>query len=106
MTRPTRTREYCVQYSESDFDFVARLLAFEGIYSSFDEEGTMILDDRSSAAAPVEGGTSHFELIDAAGALRKGALLTAPIGVSRDAREACHESPPDTALPPLSATTV
>ena len=74
LTRPTRTREYCVQYAESDFDFVARLLAFEGIYSSFDDDGTMILIDRSSAAAPVEGDTSQFELIDAAGALRKGAL--------------------------------
>lgn len=30
-----RTREYCVQYEESDFDFISRLMEHEGIYYYF-----------------------------------------------------------------------
>jgi len=33
-----RTREYCVQYEESDFDFVSRLMEHEGIYYYFKHE--------------------------------------------------------------------
>lgn len=50
------TREYCVQYRESDFDFISRLMQEEGIYYFFDldEEGslgsgTMVLADGKSA---------------------------------------------------------
>ena len=41
-------REYCVQYRETDFDFVSRLLEEEGIYYFFEHEEhrhTMILAD-------------------------------------------------------------
>lgn len=31
-TMPSSKREYCVQYDESDFDFVTRLLAEEGVH--------------------------------------------------------------------------
>jgi type VI secretion system secreted protein VgrG len=31
-TQTYRTREYCVQYRETDFDFVSRLMEEEGIY--------------------------------------------------------------------------
>ncbi|AKT38168.1 type VI secretion system Vgr family protein [Chondromyces crocatus] len=74
LSSPTRVREYCVQYEESDFDFVSRLLEFEGIYYAFDEEGVMVLADRSSAADKVAGRSSHFELLDAHGALSRGEL--------------------------------
>lgn len=46
-------REYCVQYRESTFDFVSRLLEEEGIYYYFEHESgkhTMVLADDSSAA--------------------------------------------------------
>lgn len=33
-----RTREYCVQYEESDFDFISRLMEHEGIYYYFKHE--------------------------------------------------------------------
>lgn len=47
--------EYCVQYQESDWDFVNRLLEYEGIYFFFahaDGADTMVLvDDRNTHAA-------------------------------------------------------
>ncbi len=45
-------REYCVQYHESDLDFVARLLEEEGIFYWFDHTGTreqLILADANSS---------------------------------------------------------
>ena len=46
------TREYCVQYGESDFDFISRLLEEEGIayYFKHDKEGhTLYLVDKQNA---------------------------------------------------------
>jgi type VI secretion system secreted protein VgrG len=55
-------REYCVQYRESDFDFVSRLLEDEGIYYYWSHDGktgtvkhTMVLADSYSAHEPAEG---------------------------------------------------
>lgn len=47
-----RTRDYCVQYRESDFDFVQRLLQEEGIYYFFEHTGsthTLVFADGSGA---------------------------------------------------------
>lgn len=49
---PHRVREYCVQYRETDFNFVSRLLEEEGAYYFFKHERgkhTMVLSDKSSA---------------------------------------------------------
>lgn len=46
----TSTREYCVQYNESDFNFVSRLMEAEGVYYYFqhtDTSHTMVLCDGS-----------------------------------------------------------
>lgn len=51
-------REYCVQYRESDFNFVSRLMEEEGIYYFFRHEDgnhTLILADSSSAHQTVAG---------------------------------------------------
>ncbi|KGF80303.1 hypothetical protein IA69_19205 [Massilia sp. JS1662] len=51
-------REYCVQYRESDFNFVCRLLEEEGIYYYFkhaDGEHTMVLADGYGAHETVSG---------------------------------------------------
>lgn len=48
-------REYCVQYEESDLDFISRLLEDEGIYYYFkhdDGKHTLVLGDDPSAHAP------------------------------------------------------
>lgn len=51
-----RNREYCVQYRESDFDFLSRLMEEEGIYYYFkpaDGKVTLVLADSVSAHSPV-----------------------------------------------------
>jgi type VI secretion system secreted protein VgrG len=51
-------REYCLQYQESDLDFVHRLMDEEGIAYSFDHEGgkeKMILRDANDQYARVAG---------------------------------------------------
>lgn len=56
-------RPYVVQHNESDWAFVARLLAEEGIHYFFDlgAEGTpLVLADDSASAADVEGGPLPF----------------------------------------------
>jgi type VI secretion system secreted protein VgrG len=73
LTRALDVRNYVVQYRETSLDFVLRLLEFEGIYYSFDADGVLVLEDRSSAAPSVDG-EAFFELIDSAGALSRGEL--------------------------------
>lgn len=51
-------RRYCVQYRETDFNFVNRLLESEGIAYWFEHQGTqhkMILADKASASQPRTG---------------------------------------------------
>ncbi|HUF57748.1 MAG TPA: type VI secretion system tip protein TssI/VgrG [Thermohalobaculum sp.] len=52
------TREYCVQYDESDLDFVSRLMEHEGIFYFFEhaEDGhTLVLGDHPNAYGKAEG---------------------------------------------------
>lgn len=84
LSQEPEARDYCVQYAESDLAFVSRLLEFEGIFYSFEPDGTMVMADRSSAAPPVAGASSHFELIDAAGAL--GHAEVGVLAIARTAR--------------------
>jgi len=56
-----RQREYCVQYRESDFEFVSRLLEEEGIYYFFRHQDglhKLVLADDSSSHAAIEGDSS------------------------------------------------
>ncbi|MET0385764.1 MAG: type VI secretion system tip protein TssI/VgrG [Polyangiales bacterium] len=51
-------REYCVQYRESDFNFVSRLMEHEGIYYFVEHEAgkhTLVLMDAESVHDPVPG---------------------------------------------------
>jgi type VI secretion system secreted protein VgrG len=52
-----RVRDYCVQYGESCFDFVCRLMEEEGIFYFFEHTSsnhTMVLIDDSSAAKDID----------------------------------------------------
>jgi len=57
-------REYCVQYRETDFNFVSRLMEQYGIYYFFEHENgkhTMVLADSMSAHQPIPGqSTVHY----------------------------------------------
>jgi type VI secretion system secreted protein VgrG len=53
-------REYCVQYAESSFNFVSRLMEDEGIFYFFDHaenKHTMVLGDASDAHAEIPTGS-------------------------------------------------
>jgi type VI secretion system secreted protein VgrG len=67
-------REYVVQYEESDWAFISRLLEEEGIYSFFHETGgepTLVLGDSPAGYDAIAGGTYSGHLSDAsAGAQR------------------------------------
>ena len=53
-----RTWEYCVQYRETDFNFISRLMEQEGIYYYFEHEmdkHTLVLADAYGAHGPMDG---------------------------------------------------
>ncbi len=53
-----KPRTYCVQYRESDLDFVSRLLEEEGMFYFFEqtEDGhVLVIGDSNDACVPVEG---------------------------------------------------
>jgi type VI secretion system secreted protein VgrG len=58
LTRALAPRPYCVQYRESDLDFVSRLLEEDGIYYSFEHgasDHTLVLADDVAGCPPVDG---------------------------------------------------
>lgn len=58
LSRPYREWEYCVQYRETSFDFVSRLMEQEGIYYFFRQEKdrhVLVLADAYGAHAPAPG---------------------------------------------------
>lgn len=62
-----RSRTYCVQYNETDFDFICRLMEEEGIYYFFVQDGKklkMVLADSISAHRPTPSKSTfnfHFK---------------------------------------------
>jgi type VI secretion system secreted protein VgrG len=60
LTSTYRKRAFCVQYRESDFDFVSRLMEDEGIYYHFEHSKgrhVMVLGEGSSAHRALRGGS-------------------------------------------------
>jgi type VI secretion system secreted protein VgrG len=55
LQRSYTPREYCVQYNETDFDFISRLMEYEGIYYFWKHENgkhtMVIVDDKSAHTA-------------------------------------------------------
>lgn len=48
-------RPYCVQWRETDLDYVHRLLEDEGIFYYITDEDVMVLGDRPAAYQPIDG---------------------------------------------------
>jgi type VI secretion system secreted protein VgrG len=58
LTASYRVWEYCVQYKETAFNFVSRLMEQEGIYYYFEHTDglhTLVLADAPSAHSPIDG---------------------------------------------------
>jgi len=58
LTGSYKLRDYCVQYRESDFDFVSRLMEEEGIYYFFNhaaDKHTLTIVDSASVHTPFPG---------------------------------------------------
>lgn len=72
-------REYCVQYGESDMDFIQRLMEDEGIFYFFthDDDGhTMVIVDGNEAMQPAEGGETVPYEPDSRIAFAEGDFIT------------------------------
>lgn len=80
-TRKCDSRPYTAQYREVDFDFISRLLEYEGIYYTFDDDGTMQLGDASSSSPDIPG---LFELLEMneAGAHEKPGVTSIMLGAT------------------------
>ncbi|MGB0845683.1 MAG: type VI secretion system Vgr family protein [Thiolinea sp.] len=80
LTRNYRTWEYCVQYRETDFNFVSRLMEQEGIYYYFEhQEGAhkLILADDYSAHQAIKTNNGRVPLmIPGEGSLREEEFCT------------------------------
>jgi type VI secretion system secreted protein VgrG len=66
-------REYCVQFQESDFNFVSRLMESEGIFYFFQHENgkhTCVMADGNTAFQPLPGG-STVQFDEAEGGIRE-----------------------------------
>src|SRR3954453_5230540 len=66
--------EYCVQYRETDLNFVCRLMEQNGIYYFFKHEGgkhTLVLADSKSSHSPING-LASIPYIPLTGADRRG----------------------------------
>lgn len=72
LRKPTPVRNWCVQYRETNHDFVLRLLEHEGIYFTFAADGTLLLGDDSASCASIRG-LSSLELLEVQGALDREA---------------------------------
>ena len=73
------TWEYCVQYRETDFNFVSRLMEHEGIYYFFEHENgkhTMVLADAISAHQPFPNYDTISYRLSSAGSRDDEQLIT------------------------------
>ncbi|WP_051955902.1 type VI secretion system Vgr family protein [Beijerinckia mobilis] len=80
ITRNYPELDYCVQYRETDFAFISRLLEQHGIYYSFKHEAgrhTLVLADSASSHQPVPGlAEARYTSAVAGGYIREQAFFT------------------------------
>ena len=79
LTATYRKWDYCVQYRETDFNFVSRLLEQEGIYYYFihkDGIHTLVLADAYSAHEPLPGDSEISYHSENSTTVREGEVVT------------------------------
>ncbi|MEP0842703.1 MAG: type VI secretion system tip protein VgrG, partial [Phycisphaerae bacterium] len=72
VTGTHEAREYCVQYRETDYNFICRLMEEEGIWWYFaqtSEGHTLVLADSAGAYAPIEGESPGLNFVPPKGML-------------------------------------
>lgn len=82
-------REYCLQYNESDFNFVSRLLEQEGIFWFFTHAAgkhTLVLADDNSAFPPITGDKKVKYQAAASGARETGMIRSAQLNLQATAQ--------------------
>lgn len=82
-------REYCLQYNESDFNFISRLLEQEGIFWFFThKEGkhTLVLADDNSAFPPIPGEKKVKYQAASSGARETGMIRSAQLRLQATAQ--------------------
>ncbi|EAB2013120.1 type VI secretion system tip protein VgrG [Salmonella enterica] len=82
-------REYCLQYNESDFNFVSRLLEQEGIFWFFTHAAgkhTLVLADDNSAFPPITGDKKVKYQAAASGARETGMIRSAQLRLQATAQ--------------------
>lgn len=87
-TKPIK-REYCLQYNESDFNFVSRLLEQEGIFWFFTHEAgkhTLVLADDNSAFPPIPGDKKVKYQAAQSGARETGMIRSAQLRLQTTAQ--------------------
>lgn len=80
----TRQLAYCVQYGESDFDFVSRLMEEEGLYYYYSHTAsahTMVLCDKPSCHAPLPAGPLTYNPLSDSTALVDSTVRGASSGI-------------------------
>ena len=67
--RALSPREYCVQHRETDFDFISRLLEYEGIFyvSTEADSRAVVFSDKQSAFASFDGSDGDVDVVDGHG---------------------------------------
>ncbi len=99
ISRPFAPREYCVQYRESDWAFVTRLMAEEGLHAFFDHEadgGPLVIADRSTLSPEIpwggalpfrpDAGGDHVRRFQVAEEMRPGKVTLRGYDYERPAR--------------------
>ncbi len=71
LSRTYGEREYCVQYQETDYDYICRILAEDGIFFFFasathESEETVVFADSAAACRPIDG-SATLEFCDSEG---------------------------------------
>jgi type VI secretion system secreted protein VgrG len=74
LTGTHNERDYCVQFQESDFQFVSRLMESEGIFYFFQHDNgkhTCILGDANTVFTSLPGASSTIKFDETQGAIRE-----------------------------------